>query len=262
VTDVTPPSGRPNTAPAPSENRAQVRSPLATCPTSPVHPIEAESYRLLAGRCDLSGYAPGPRAVIERVLHATADFSFAGSLLVPPESVQAGVTALRAGAPVVADVEMVRAGISYRRAECFLAAARADRGQAPTLSARAIELSVARHPDGAVFAIGCAPTALEALLALVAGGAARPALVIGVPVGLVGAAEAKERLAEQGSISSITNRGERGGSSAAVAVVNALARLAFGTPAGQATPPGSSSSALSGTGTGRSKSAGLARHEP
>lgn len=206
---------------------------------SPVHPIEAESYRRLADRCDLSRHAPGPRAIIERVLHATADFSFAESLLVTSKAVEAGVTALRAGAPVVADVEMVRAGISYGAAECFLDDARTDRGTAPTLSARAVELAVDRHPDGAVFAIGCAPTALEALIGLVAAGAARPALVIGVPVGLVGAAEAKQRLTDEAAICSITNRGERGGSAVAAAVVNALWQLAGLSPT--RTGPGSGS---------------------
>jgi len=200
-------------------------------PIHPIHPIEAESYRLLEERCDLSSFAPGPRAVIARVLHATVDFSFAESLVVPEPAVEAGVAAVRAGAAFVADVEMVRAGIGQVATECFLGAARALTGAGEsepdvTLSARAIQLAAERHSDGAVFVVGCAPTALEQVVALAKAGVLRPALVIGVPVGLVGAAESKEHLRAATSILSISNVGERGGSAIAAAIVNALVRLA------------------------------------
>jgi precorrin-8X/cobalt-precorrin-8 methylmutase len=199
------------------------------------HPIEAESYRVLEARLDLSHLEPGPRAVVARVVHATADAALADTMCVTPEAVRAGVAALAGEVPVVVDVEMVRAGIGLP-AECFLAEARVGRSRGPTgtrvptapagtLSAAAMELAVARHPDGAVFVIGCAPTALERLLDLVGSGAARPALVVGVPVGFVGAAEAKERL-RASPVCSISNVGERGGSAVAAAVVNALWRLA------------------------------------
>lgn len=195
--------------------------------TVPVHPIEAESYRLLAERCDLSHLEAGPRAVLERVLHATADFSFVDSLVAPPASVAAGVTAIRAGAPVVVDVEMVRAGISGVRAECRLDDARRTvRTERLTLSAAAMRLAAAEHAEGAVFAVGCAPTALEELVSLCLAGDVRPALVVGVPVGLVGAAEAKQRLRDATAIPSVSNVGARGGSAVAAAIVNALVRLA------------------------------------
>jgi precorrin-8X/cobalt-precorrin-8 methylmutase len=200
-------------------------------PIDPIHPIEAESYRLLEERCDLSSFATGQRAVVARVLHATVDFSFAESLVVPEVAVEAGVAAVRAGAVFVADVEMVRAGISQVATECFLGAARAlarDGAIASgiTLSARAIQLAAEQHPVGAVFVVGCAPTALEQVIALAKAGVLHPALVIGVPVGLVGAAESKEHLREATSILSISNVGERGGSAVAAAIVNALVRLA------------------------------------
>src|SRR5207249_6687496 len=76
-----------------------------------VHPIEAESYRILAGRVDLSGLAPGPRAVVARVIHASADLEYAETMVVGEAAVDAGVAALRAGAPIVADVAMVAAGV-------------------------------------------------------------------------------------------------------------------------------------------------------
>jgi precorrin-8X/cobalt-precorrin-8 methylmutase len=191
-----------------------------------VHPIEAESYRRLAARIDLSHLPPGPRAIIERVIHATADLEFADSLRLTDGAVEAGLAALRQGCPVVADVEMVLAGIRAVGAECFLAEARATTEPSGlTLSARAIELAAIRYPDGALFVVGCAPTALERLLDLVEGGRLRPALVVGVPVGFVGAAESKERLRSFATLPSISNVGERGGSAVAAAVVNALARL-------------------------------------
>ncbi|MGH8990745.1 MAG: precorrin-8X methylmutase, partial [Acidimicrobiia bacterium] len=88
-------------------------------------------------------------------------------------------------------------------------------------------LAAARHPEGAVFAIGCAPTALAELIRLARAGEVAPALIVGLPVGFVGAAEAKDALVRSGLVS-ITNRGEKGGSAAAGAAVNALVRLAHG----------------------------------
>ena len=192
------------------------------------HPIEAESYRRLEQRVDLSHFAPGQRAVVARVIHATADLGFADSLRFSDGAIEAGTAAIRLGATVVVDVEMVRAGIGNTAVECFLAEARVARqvvDQAMTLSARAMTLAAESHPDGAIFVVGCAPTALEQLLDLAEVGRVRPALVVGVPVGFVGAAEAKERLRTFGDLASISNEGERGGSAVAAAIVNALSRI-------------------------------------
>jgi len=191
------------------------------------HPIEAESYRRLASRVDLSHLPPRDRAVVARVIHATADLGFADSLRFSDGAIDAGTTAIQSSAPVVVDVEMVGAGIGGT-VECFLAEARAcatNAGPAITLSARAMALAAKCHPDGAIFVVGCAPTALEQLLDLVEAGLARPALVVGVPVGFVGAAEAKERLRTFSDLASISNVGERGGSPVAAAIFNALARM-------------------------------------
>lgn len=191
-----------------------------------IHPIEAESYRILAARVDLSGWPEGPRAVVARVVHATADVEFAQSMVVDEAAVAAGVAALRAGAPVVVDVEMTRAAITGVNAACYLdEVAVAPPGL--TRSAAAMRRTAARHPEGAVFVVGCAPTALVELVRLAEAGAVRPTLVVGLPVGFVGAAEAKEALRRSG-LPAVTNRGEKGGSAAAGAAVNALARLAHG----------------------------------
>lgn len=190
-----------------------------------VHPIEAESYRILSSRVDLSGYGPTAAAVVARVIHASADISYAATMVVEERVAAAGVAALRAGAPVVTDVEMVRRGLCWRGATCHLDAAKTLDGAAETRSALGMRVAADEHPVGAVAVVGCAPTALCELLRLAERGRFEPALVIGLPVGFVGAAEAKAALRTSG-LPAITNVGERGGSAVAAAAFNALARLA------------------------------------
>ena len=142
--------------------------------------------------------------------------------MVEEGAVEGGVEALRSGAPVIADVEMVRAGITGVGARCYLSEARP--AGPLTRSAAAIRLAAERHPEGAVVVVGCAPTALVEAVELVQAAAFRPALIIGLPVGFVGAAEAKE-LARTCVTLSITNVGEKGGAAVAAAALNALVRL-------------------------------------
>ena len=203
-----------------------------------VHPIEEASYRILAERVDLSAWPPGARDVVARMVHATADESFADTALIGEAAVAAAVAALAAGAPVVCDARMVVAGLpSVAGAVCYLDQV-PDAPPGDTRSAAAIRLAAARHPDGALWVVGNAPTALFALLELVAAGAVRPAAVVGLPVGYVGAAESKAALWASGLRSlSVTNRGVRGGSPAAAGAVNALARLAH--RSGEPAPPAS-----------------------
>lgn len=188
-----------------------------------IDPIEIESYRILAQRIDLSHLPPGPRAVIERVIHASADLEYATTMVVPPEVVAAAIAALTAGGTVIADVEMTRAGITGVDARCYLAEAVAGAGV--TRSAAAIRLAARHHPDGCVLVIGCAPTALDEARALASAGRFRPAAVIALPVGFVGAAAAKEAARASG-LPVISNIGEKGGSAVAAAACNALVRLA------------------------------------
>lgn len=196
-----------------------------------IHPIEAESYRILETRVDLSHLDPGPRAVVERVIHASADPEYAASMVVGVAAVDAGVHALSVGAPVLCDVEMVRLGISGIQAECHLPETGGD--VETTRSALGMRTAAAEHPTGAVVVVGCAPTALDEVLDLATRGEFEPALVIGLPVGFVGAAESKARL-RAGGLPSISNIGEKGGSAVAAAAVNALARLAAPPPEGNA----------------------------
>ncbi len=186
-----------------------------------VHPIEAESYRILADRVDLSAFGPHAAAVVARVIHASADLEYAATMVVDETAAEAGVAALAGGAPVVVDVEMVRHGITGLDARCFLPAA-ATAGI--TRSAAGMALAAEAHPEGAVVVVGCAPTALEEVVRLHEAGRFSPALVIGLPVGFVGAAESKTRLRASG-LPSISNVGEKGGSAVAAAALNALLRL-------------------------------------
>jgi len=186
-----------------------------------VHPIEAESYRILAERVDLSGFGPLAAAVVARVIHATADLEYARSMVVDDAAVEAGLAALAAGAPMVVDVEMVAAGITGVAARCHLPTS-APPGA--TRSAAGIAAAAERHPAGAMVVVGCAPTALEEVVRLHEAGDFDPALVIGLPVGFVGAAESKVRLRASG-LAAISNVGEKGGSAVAAAAVNALVRL-------------------------------------
>jgi precorrin-8X/cobalt-precorrin-8 methylmutase len=196
-------------------------------PDAAVHPIEEASYRILAERVDLSAWNAGDRDVVARMVHATVDESFASTARIGDRAVAAAVAALTAGAPVVCDARMVVAGIpSVPGAVCFLDEI-AEAPPGDTRSAAAIRLAAGRYPDGALWVIGNAPTALFALLELHAAGAVRPAAVVGLPVGYVGAAESKAALwAGPLRPLAITNTGVRGGSPAAAGAVNALARLA------------------------------------
>jgi precorrin-8X/cobalt-precorrin-8 methylmutase len=185
------------------------------------HPIEQESYRILRSRIDLSHLPPLSRAVTERVIHAGADLSFGDSLVVDEAALEAGRAALAQGAPIVTDARMVAAGISRREAYVPLADPRtAERAQAEgtTRSYAAMRIAAEEVGPGAVWAIGNAPTAL---LALLEHPPQAPALIVGLPVGFVGAADAKAALAASG-LPCVTNVGERGGSAVTVAAVNAL----------------------------------------
>ncbi|MFI7030245.1 precorrin-8X methylmutase [Microbispora rosea] len=181
-----------------------------------VHPIEARSYEILRSRADTSGLPPLTRAVTERVIHASADLDYLTDLVVSAEEdLRRAAHALRAGAPVVTDVEMVAAGITAVTPVCHVRRAVAHDGL--TRSAAAVRLAYDEVGPGAVWVVGNAPTALEEILRL----GVRPVLVVGLPVGFVGAAESKAAL-RASALPAVSNRGEKGGSAVAAAAVNAL----------------------------------------
>ena len=180
-----------------------------------VHPIEQESFAILRSRVELSHLPPLHRAVVERVVHSSADLDYVDDLVTEESALQAGQAALLAGAPVVADVEMVAAGITTREAVCRVRQARA--GDGLTRSAAAVRMAFDEVGPGAVWVVGCAPTALFELIAL----QVQPALVVGLPVGFVGAAESKAALRASG-LPAVSNVSEKGGSAVAAAALNAL----------------------------------------
>jgi len=196
---------------------------------SQVHPIEVESYRILRSRIDLSALPPLTRAVTERIIHATADFDYVTDLVCDERALEAGVEALRRDARVIADVAMVSSGITRYPVTCKIddsLSARLARTANITLSAAAVRLAFGESGPGAIWLVGCAPTALNEILSR----QVEPALVIGVPVGFVGAAASKDELRASG-LPALSNISEKGGSAVAVAAFNALLRIARDEPA-------------------------------
>jgi precorrin-8X/cobalt-precorrin-8 methylmutase len=197
-----------------------------------VHPIEVRSYEILRSRVDTSSLPALTRAVVERVIHASADVDYLGDLVISSEQDLAKAQqALLAGRPVVTDAEMVAAGITSVAAVCRVRQAVTAKGL--TRSARGMQLAFDEVGQGAIWVIGNAPTALEQLLTM----DAKPALVVGLPVGFVGAVESKEALRNSG-YPAISNVSEKGGSAVAAAALNALLYAAVPTSS-QATQEGS-----------------------
>ena len=200
------------------------------------HEIEISSMAIIDGLLPPGDWSPGERTVVKRLVHTSGDPSLATAVRFSAGAVDAGVVALRAGAPVFTDTHMVRTGVNTSRVEalggtveCLIAdpaivAAAKETGR--TRAASAMRTFGARL-DGAVVALGNAPTALREVLALAAEGIARPALVIGMPVGFVDAAESKDALMAS-DLSYIAIEGTRGGSPLAAAAVNALLRVLEG----------------------------------
>jgi precorrin-8X/cobalt-precorrin-8 methylmutase len=195
--------------------------------------IEAESFRLIDAEAGAHRYDERQWPIVRRIIHTTADFDFAATTCFSSAAVTAGIAALRRGDKVLCDTHMVRAGVNKSRLAAFgseLVCHVAD----PEIARGARELGVTRSTlalrrgveDGCgIFLIGNAPTALFELLDLTRAGQVRPSLVVGVPVGFVGAAESKEALLAA-DLPFITCRGRKGGSAIAAAILNALMILA------------------------------------
>jgi len=189
-----------------------------------VDPVEAESYRILRSRLDLSALPPLSRAVTERVIHATADFDYVTDLVCDETALAAGLAALRRSAAAVADAATVAAGITGYPVICKAddtLTARLARTANITVSAAAVRLAYSAAGPGGIWLVGCAPAPLTEIMAR----GVEPALVIGVPVGFVGTAEAKDALRRSG-LPALSNVSEKGGPAVAVAAFEALLRMA------------------------------------
>lgn len=193
--------------------------------------IERKSMAIVEERLAGFPFDLQQKPVIKRVVHTTGDISFAEITVFSPDALTAGVAALSAGKPVYCDVEMVRSGINRQAAvslglqlNCLIhepVVAAEAKTLGTTRAAAAMSKALQAHPQGAVFLIGNAPTALFVLLEAVKAGKAEPTLVVATPVGFVGAAESKEWLTKF-DFPWITVLGEKGGSTVAAAIMNAL----------------------------------------
>ena len=193
--------------------------------------IEKRSMELIAPYLAGRNLTEQQVKVFSRVIHAAGDPDYANHIHIHPEAIAAGMEAIRRGADVFCDVEMVRTGISKTtlsqyggKVNCLIA----DTAVAALAKAEGITRSMAAFRsfgssmNGAVVAVGNAPTALFELFRLMQEEVVKPALVIGVPVGFVGAAESKALLAEKSNAPYITVLGNKGGSPIAAAIINAL----------------------------------------
>ncbi|MGB3771840.1 MAG: precorrin-8X methylmutase [Rhodococcus sp. (in: high G+C Gram-positive bacteria)] len=194
--------------------------------------IYRRSFATIREEADLSAFSDDVAQVVVRMIHACGEVNLAQSIAATADVVAKGRAALRAGAPVLCDATMVASGITRRRLPadneviCTLNApevAEMARMRDTTRTAAAVDLWV-DHLDGAVVAIGNAPTALFRLMELIADGAPRPSAILGGPVGFIGAAESKDDLVASGlGLEHLLVLGRRGGSAIAAAAVNAIA---------------------------------------
>ncbi len=196
--------------------------------------IYRESFSTVRAEADFGAVPEAAHALAERLVHACGMPDILADLRLSDGAVTAGQKALAGGAPVLVDATMVAAGITRLTARneiyCSVgktAAQERARRDGTTRSAAAIDL-MRKNLAGSVVAIGNAPTALFRLLELLHDGAPAPALIVGMPVGFVGAAESKQALIDHaGTVPYITITGRRGGSALAAAAVNALAMAAM-----------------------------------
>ena len=194
--------------------------------------IYRRSFATIRAEADLGGLPPDLVPVAVRMIHACGQVDLVADLAHSRNVVTAARGALQAGAPILCDAAMVASGVTAARLPagndvvCTLRDPRVPdlaRQRGTTRSAAALALWGERL-DGAVVAIGNAPTALFHLLDLIDAGAPRPAAVLGIPVGFIGAAESKDELAARTDLAFLVVRGRRGGSAMAASAVNALAQ--------------------------------------
>ncbi len=200
--------------------------------------IEHDSFAIIDAEAGPHAYSADQWPVVRRMIHANADFEFNGLTDFHPAAVEAGLAAiLKGGSPIVADVEMICVGLSASRLKHFGVTPHHFISDADVIAqaqaedtTRAVQAMRKAHRqgllDGAIVGIGNAPTALIEVVRLIKEEGARPALVIGMPVGFVSAAESKDLMAEVQDVPWIVIRGRKGGSTLVVAAIHALLGVA------------------------------------
>lgn len=196
--------------------------------------IEALSFRIIDEEAGDHAYEADAWSIIRRMIHTSADFEYMQTVRLHPRAIEVGIDALRRGRNIVTDTNMARAGIRKSEifrlggsVECLIGDGRVAQVARESGCTRAMAAVDAAIPmmKGGIYVIGNAPTALLRLIELIQSGEAEPALVVGLPVGFVNAAESKTELARL-DVPHITNVGRKGGSNVAASVVNALAIMA------------------------------------
>ncbi|MBU0701015.1 precorrin-8X methylmutase [bacterium] len=217
------------------ENIARVVLERAMKDINPVkilkpHEIEEKSFEIITEELGKTNFRDIELPIVKRVIHATGDFDFSKNMRFATEAVEAGIRAIKNGMNILVDVEMVKAGINRRLLEkcggkviCNIQSTehRAQNTDNKTKTEMGIESAVKEDNNIGIVAIGNAPTALYRVMKLIQNTDFKPELVIGVPVGFVKAVESKEVLQHM-KYPFITSLGRKGGSSVAVAIVNAL----------------------------------------
>ncbi len=199
--------------------------------------IEHESFAVVDEEAGNHNYSAEQWPLVRRMIHATADFEFNGLTRFHPQAVAAGRDAILQARPIVADVEMICVGVSTPRLghfgvhlHQFISDEDVIRDAKAADSTRAVfAMRKAQRSgllDGAIVAVGNAPTALLEVIRLIREEGLRPALIIGMPVGFVSAAESKDLLAELSEVPWIITQGRKGGSTLVVAAIHALLALA------------------------------------
>ncbi len=195
--------------------------------------IESRSFAIIEEEMGPHTFTPEQWIVVRRIVHASADFDLGRSVLFHPGAIDSAVAAIRSGCAIVTDVQMLQAGINKtlassfgNRIQCMIGNRDvARRAKAAGVTRAIMSMRKARRQiHGGIVAIGNAPTALLEVIRMVREEGLKPALVVGVPVGFVSAAESKEELAKL-DIPHITNRGRKGGTPVGVATLNALLGL-------------------------------------
>lgn len=197
--------------------------------------IEKESFRIIDAEIGAHAFPPDQWQVVRRVIHTTGDFDYARWMRFSPRAIESGIAALQSGAKIFTDTRMIHAGLSPWRLNWFgnevvtpviLPESQKWAEELGTTRTVAAFRHCSKAFSGGIVAIGNAPTALLELLRLIREEEIRPALVIGVPVGFVQAAESKQALWDSKDQPAITVLGRKGGSSVAVAILHALLELA------------------------------------
>ncbi len=198
--------------------------------TLPAHPILAQSFTIIDREMGIHPFSPQEYEILRRIIHSTADFEFQHLIRFSPHVIEAAITALRQGVPIITDVTMVKQGVVSLVQQTFnnpLICALEQASTAlpgKTRTETGLLQCLKQFPTG-IYVIGNAPTALLALCELIKFTSLQPALVIGVPVGFVSVVEAKAALAQL-AVPQIRTEGRKGGSAVAAAILNALLVLA------------------------------------